>query len=643
MNRLDMNVNEAIQNEFITEYDTNGYLHKLINKNDPHAMNWVEGTKLWGMTISPDCIEVTRTHRINERKHLEETFIFTNRSGFPMYFKTTDLGIYATFNDNYQETSECMIRRCHAHLWCGNEASYVMALRMGGEGRNLGMALRRGSILNYSIERDLEKISNDRGDFIFHPELNQLNPGEAYELTWELFWFEDKEDFYAKLLELDDFPVIKSKQYTYFIGENIQFTIEGKGAIAPEKICLKLGGKKIAFDLIQKEASYVILVNLPVKEMKEYLIEANIGGVKTRASFWGSMPLEQLMKTRCDFIARCQQEMGQALDGAYLIYDDETKARFYSHRDDHNGGRERVAMGALMALYLQTNSDSKLEKSLERYISYIYRELYDRETGDVFNDIGRNHDWDRLYNYPWMAVFQLEVYHWKQEKGYLLDAYKSMKRYYEKGGFIFYAIGIPAVELVVELQKGGYDKEAEDIKSDFLAHADRIIEIGINYPPSEVNYEQSIVAPAVSMLLQAFELTQDMKYYKEAKKHRKILELFNGRQPDYHMYENAIRHWDGYWFGKKENYGDTFPHYWSVLSGVEYERYYRISKEEDYKEMAAASLRGCLNLYRKDGMASCAFVYPESVNGIKTNYYDPWANDQDWALYYAWKLRRVFS
>ena len=31
----------------------------------------------------------------------------------------------------------------------------------------------------------------------------------------------------------------------------------------------------------------------------------------------------------------------------------------------------------------------------------------------------------------------------------------------------------------------------------------------------------------------------------------KVLELFNGMQPDYHLYEAAIRHWDGYWFGKK--------------------------------------------------------------------------------------------
>ena len=52
-------------------------------------------------------------------------------------------------------------------------------------------------------------------------------------------------------------------------------------------------------------------------------------------------------------------------------------------------------------------------------------------------------------------------------------------------------------------------------------------------------------------------------------------------------------------------------------------------------------LRGCMNLFFADGMASCAMVYPDTVNGKKTHYYDPWANDQDWALYYAVKWEEV--
>ena len=62
-----------------------------------------------------------------------------------------------------------------------------------------------------------------------------------------------------------------------------------------------------------------------------------------------------------------------------------------------------------------------------------------------------------------------------------------------------------------------------------------------------------------------------------------------------------------------------------------------ITGDKSYEHKAKASLRGCLNLFFIDGMASCAMVYPDTVNGKKAHYYDPWANDQDWALYYAVK------
>ncbi|MEZ3487682.1 MAG: hypothetical protein K1W22_14165 [Lachnospiraceae bacterium] len=49
------------------------------------------------------------------------------------------------------------------------------------------------------------------------------------------------------------------------------------------------------------------------------------------------------------------------------------------------------------------------------------------------------------------------------------------------------------------------------------------------------------------------------------------------------------------------------------------------------------SPRGVLGLFREDGSASCAMVYPMSVNGKEASFYDPWANDQDWGLYFNLK------
>ena len=43
---------------------------------------------------------------------------------------------------------------------------------------------------------------------------------------------------------------------------------------------------------------------------------------------------------------------------------------------DHNGGRERVGMGALLALWLQKNKDMKVEKcTAEIYRIHIQRAL----------------------------------------------------------------------------------------------------------------------------------------------------------------------------------------------------------------------------------------------------------------------------
>ena len=53
--------------------------------------------------------------------------------------------------------------------------------------------------------------------------------------------------------------------------------------------------------------------------------------------------------------------------------------------------------------------------------------------------------------------------------------------------------------------------------------------------------------------------------------------------------------------------------------------------------MAENSLRGVLSAFHEDGSASCAYVYPYRVNQVKCAYEDPWANDQDWALYYYLK------
>lgn len=629
-----------MQNYFNVEYTEEGCLKVLENAEDKFHMNWSRGKILWGSMKAPEGISVKRAHAFTERGTLKESFFFRNTSKFPIYFKEADIGIFLSLPDSYTSAEECMKNHCHTHLWCGKEASWVMALRMSGEAPHLGLVLRNGSLKSYSIVRDESKLSNDRGSFLLHPETEVLLPGEKLEITWELFWFSNREDFFCKLLEYRDFPLIDAKRCTYFTGEEAEFTIWKKEK--PEEVWLSCEKSCIFWDMENHGGLYKIQVRIPVNTPGEYHIEIMVDGICTEAVLMGQISLEELTEKRCRFIAEKQQETEGHLNGAYLIYDNETEKRYYAHMpDDHNGGRERLGMGALIALWLQSHKDEALEKSLAEYIVYVYRELFDKDTGDVYNDICKNNDWDRLYNYPWMAVFFMEIYNWKKEFSYLLDGYRVMLRYYEKGGTDFYAIGIPAIEMISLLEKENCKEEAEELKSWALCHGEKVKNTGLHYPKSEVNYEQSIVAPAVSILLQAYELSKDEGFLETAKEQMEVLRLFHGTQPDYHLFENAIRHWDGYWFGKRRKLGDTFPHYWSVMSGVAYEMMGRLTNKEKYMELASESFRGSLCLFFQDGRASCAMVYPQSINGEHGFYYDPWANDQDWALYYGWKFREI--
>ena len=273
------------QGQFCVEYEEDGTIRSLKNGTDSYAMNWVEGERLWGTVTAPLEITVERVHSWEDTE-LEERYRFTNQASYPVYIQKGDLGIYLTFNDNYQEAGECLTRRCHTHIWCGGSASYVMALRMGGEGRHLGLRLTEGSFIDYSVERDLEKRSNDRGDFIMHPGISCLQPGETAEVAWHLFWFDDAADFTENLKSSREFPVIESPHFTWFAGEEAVGTVTISGSAVP----VFCDGNRLECRWEQQMEENIGHFSFPITEERDYRISLDTGRGRHGRCFMGRSP-----------------------------------------------------------------------------------------------------------------------------------------------------------------------------------------------------------------------------------------------------------------------------------------------------------------------------------------------------------------
>lgn len=226
--------------EFELEWNDGGQLVSLAHPQDAAHMNWVKGKALWGTVKSELDLSAEVTAEFTERGTLLETYVFKNETDFDIYTLGTDLGIYVTFPDFYTDAQICMNSCCNTHIWCGGSSSYICALRMGGGNRNLGLVLTQGSLQGYSVERDLEQRSNDRGDFILHPENLHLRPGESYVISWELFWFQGKKEFEEIAGSCPGFVTIHADHFLVLGEEPICFRASfGRGWLTDSPGCVK--------------------------------------------------------------------------------------------------------------------------------------------------------------------------------------------------------------------------------------------------------------------------------------------------------------------------------------------------------------------------------------------------------------------
>ena len=539
-----------------------------------------------------------------------ERYTFVNKGTAPV--RLTDLGIYTPFNDNYPDARTCLRERCHAHIWPGGAAAWVEARRMSGRGAEVGLMLTQGNVVDYDIwERGPERgASNFRGVVALCPADTTLGPGGRMTVGWRVFACDGPEGFRRSVLRYGG-ALAEADRYVATVGDTVRVALHtARGTRHRDVRIGRTGEHTVALDLGGGRQTCVRLLGIPAPE--------------------------ELVARRVAFILDHQQmnDTADARYGAFMVYDNET-GRIYLNDDDRashdtDEGRERVGMGLLLAKWCTLHPDARLRGALVRYAAFVRREL---QTADytTYSQTGRR-GYHRGYNYPWVADFYFHMYDLTGDARYAADGYGTLCAFFRHFGYGFYAIDIPVLESMKALERAGMSAERDTLLAHYRRTAARFAKTGPLFPRHEVNYEQSIVAPAVAFMAEMYLQTADTACLAYVRRLMPALEAFAGSQPAYNLNGIAIRHWDGYWFGKRPLYGDTFPHYWSTLNAVAYYYYARCGGGDDYLRRARAIVRGNLCLFAPDGRASCAYLAPRRVDRRPGHYYDPFANDQDWAL-----------
>ena len=584
-------------------------------------------------------VQVTVERKFADNGNFSERYTIKNITDTDIFIRPGEFGIIVPFNDRYTYAEDCFIRRCNTHIWCGGNSSYINALKMGISDINLGLVLTKGNIHSYSqLANSMENVQS-RGDFMLNS-VADICAGEEYVIEWEVFVHSGNEDFVKQALATPQFVHIEAENYTVYEGEDIKFSAIMPIGTKTVKVMLE---NEVISHTYNPETRKLDVSYLPSKT-GENRVKIIYDGNETYANFNVVENLETIIEKRINFIVDNQQYIkpGSHLHGAYLIYDNKQNYKIFENNiPDHNASRERVGMAILIARYLRTHNNSKFRRSIDLYIDFIRREIYDEESGDVFNTVGKNKDMIRLYNAPWIMMLFAEMYFLTKDKNYINDIVKIADNYYSNGGFKFYPNGVSPKFILSAVNDSGMSDAKEKLEEYFTKHAENILKKGIAYPPHEVNYEQTIVTPAVTILSEMAYAIGNDEFKSAAKIHVEILERFNGMQPDYHLNEIPIRYWDDFWFGKFRISGDTFPHYWSCLTARSYMDYYTISGEEKYKIAAEKCIRNCLCLFTEDGRGSAAYLYPFKIDNTFCQIYDDWANDQDFALYFAMAIKET--
>ncbi|MFF3501099.1 hypothetical protein [Streptomyces sp. NPDC003247] len=557
-----------------------------------------------------------------------ETYSFENVGEAPV--RITGIGINTPFADLYENARSAVHRSVHAHVMTGGKWAWVLAQPMSGVGRSLGLIVRDGALHGYSVEsRNHNSSSNVRGHVVLHPTDHARNPdafggqpqftlapGETYRLGWELRWYDTVESFLADTGAPAEFDRLAAQT-----GEEILVrTAETVRVDHPDVSVREVPG------------------GYAVSGTRHGDVTVSIGD-HSHTQILFHDPLPTMVRKRADYIMRYQRATERAGSLAYGLVSTDVRTRLTVPAGgwpDWSDGAERIGMAIMLQLarrlgWLSAEVDEELDGWAHFAREHLLEADYTPRRGSNVTDP------PRLYDMPWLSRFYLERYLWNRDETMLGHAAGILERAFHRGIERFLAIGLAAVTVrtATELEAAGHEQRATELRDRLVASARHFVAQGDDLPAHEVAYEQSIIAPLINLYSEAYRLTGDGVFLDANRAALPKLLAFGGPQQHVRLNGIAIRHWDGFWFGLRRQWGDVFPHHWSALTADAVANLPGELRTPRLRELADRILRANMCNYFDDGGATCAFVFPTAVDGEPAHVADPLANDQDWHLI-AW-------
>jgi hypothetical protein len=585
------------------------------------------------ITIDDDT--VTTAHTVGGRLTLDvervggpvlrETYRFRNITERPV--RISSLGIQTPFADLYPGTHDALTRRVHAHVFTGGSWAWVAAQPMNGAGRVLGLTVTEGQLWGYSVEtRNANTISNARGHLVLHvtdrarnadafggQPVIELVPGAEYVLAWELGWHDDVTTFLNTAPAPARFDAVSATLGDAITVDTSSEVTAARGVEVtrtPHGAQLRAGVAGTYWVQIGENARTEVLFHDAV---------------------------EEAVRKRSEYVLAHQRSTERPGLLAHAILPVDTTTRLTQHTNgwsDWTDGSERIGV-ALMLQQAASRGwlDAAADDALEGWAAFARTHLID-DTAAPRRGSLHHHAGIRLYDSPWLARFFLLRHTQHQRSEDLELAARLLERGLELGIGQVLTIGFSEVVVAVAdaLTDDRQHHRAATLRDAVIASGRHFAALGEHLPGHEVAYEQAIVAPLLNLLIDAYNLTDDPVLLDAIRARLPWLLAFGGPQPHARLNGVAIRHWDGYWFGQRRQWGDVFPHYWSALTATVLLRLPDGLRSHRTDRLAETILRANMANYAADGSATCAFVMPTSVDGVPAHFADPLANDQDFHL-----------